>query len=224
MKPDYLYGTDYHVFQEEGMYHFNSDTEFLGHFMRIRSSDHVLDAGCAGGALLLYAARFSPASLTGIDLFPEVIGTAERNMAYNEVQASFAVSRLQDYEGGPFDVLVSNPPYFATGKESLKNENRYLKAARHEEYLTCAELVFHLNRLMKQDGRIFIVYLASRLRELLAETGKNGLVPVRMRFAHPSASKPARSVCLELRRDSNAEFKVESPVLLNDRSTYAQEG
>ena len=78
MKADYLNGTEYTLEQPEEMYHFNSDTELLGRFMRLRRSDRVLDIGCNTGALLLYAAHQKAQDLTGIDLFDSVLRQAEK--------------------------------------------------------------------------------------------------------------------------------------------------
>ena len=43
MRYDYLYGTNYTIEQPAHMYHFNSDTEYLGRMMEVQPEETVLD-------------------------------------------------------------------------------------------------------------------------------------------------------------------------------------
>ena len=155
---DYLHGIDCQIIQHPDMFHANSDTELLGCFMHVKRKDRVLDIGTNNGALLLYASRFHPCYMHGIDLFEEVIETARINAEYNHIDMRFTVSSLQEFESDPFDLIVCNPPYFHTQSNHLKNENRYLRAARHEEYLSLEDLMKHVKRLLKDNGRFEMVY------------------------------------------------------------------
>lgn len=220
MKLDYLNGTPYAIEQDPEMFHFGSDTELLGQFMQIRRKDNVLDIGCSSGALLLYAAMRKPRSLTGIDLFEEVIALADRNLKNNGVEADLHVKRLQEFSLGRYEAIVCNPPYFNTKEKHLKNENCYLAAARHEEYLNLSDLFDGVHRLLKDNGRFYMVYRPSRLKELFDEAEKVGLRPVRIRFAYQSMTKRAKTVLAEFRFSSNAELTVEAPAFLDDRRSY----
>ncbi len=217
---DYLNGTPYTVEQDPQMFHFGSDTELLGRFMQIRKKDHVLDIGTNSGALLLYASLGKPQSLTGIDLFPEVIAMAEKNLKANGIEADLYVSRLQDFTVGSYEAIVCNPPFFATKEKHLKNENCYLAAARHEEYLNLSDMFAGVDRLLKDNGRLYMVYRPSRLKELFTEAEKVGLIPVRLRFAYQSENKQAKTVLAEFRYSTNAELTVEAPAFLDNRSSY----
>ena len=150
MKRDYLNGTPYTMIQKEGMYHFSSDTELLGRFLTVRHKDTVLDIGCSSGALLLYAAVHQPASLCGIDLFDEVLDTARTNLEINGVEAELYKTRVQDFSGRQFSLIVCNPPYFNTEDPSLISANPFIAASRHEEYLRPAELFESAARLLNR--------------------------------------------------------------------------
>lgn len=221
MKPDYLNGTGYEIIQPQGMYHFNSDTELLGRFMKAHRRDRVLDIGTNTGALLLYAARFSPALLHGVDLFPEVLETAAENMELNHVEAEFFCSRIQDFSGGPYDVIVCNPPYFQTVNEKLVNDNPYLAAARHEQGLTPDELFAAAARLMKSSGRFFLVHRCTRMAEIFQTAYAHGMIPERLHIAYDHQDGRARSFVCSFRCGKKGDMKIGAPVWLDDRSSFA---
>lgn len=223
MCPDYLCGTDFEILQNGDMYHFNSDTELLGRFIRIRHRDAVLDVGCNNGALMLYASLYQPAKLCGIDLYEEVTALADSNLNRYGISHELFTGKVQDLAGIRFDALICNPPYFNTGNESLTNENRYLKAARHEKYLPLEELFESADRLLKDNGRLFLVHRASRLNEIMSCMLSRHMKACRICFAYESEGKNAKSVLLEIRKGKCPELKTEPPVYLDDRTTFPKQ-
>ena len=224
MKRDYLNGTPYEIEQPKEMYHFNSDTELLGRFMRLKKTDSVLDVGCATGALLCYAAVQEPAELYGIDLFDEVIAQADQNLKENHISAVLNVCRLQDYRPGrTFSVIVCNPPYFDTKNDELKNLNPYLAAARHESNLSMYDLFQSAASLMSEDGVFYLVHRADRINELFYTAEKFGLMPVRMQLTYKNIKGLAAGVLLCFSKRMQAKLKCDAPVFLDDRSTFEDE-
>ena len=207
MKADYLNGTAYSIVQPAGMYHINSDTELLGRFLHVRRNDRVLDIGFAGGALLLYAAHQGAQHLYGIDLFEDVLNVCEENLRRNQVSAVLSRTPLQEYRADRFDVIVCNPPYFRTMDERLKNSSEFSS----------------VKRLLKDNGRFYLVHRASRLNELLSNARDAGLQAVRMRVAYTSQNGDGRSILIEFRCGEGRELKIQKPVFLDQRETFADE-
>jgi tRNA1(Val) A37 N6-methylase TrmN6 len=224
MKRDYLNGTDYTVEQKKGLYHFNSDTELLGRFVIVKRNDTVLDIGCASGALLLYCAKHHPSSLCGIDLFDEVIESAGENLAYNGVEAELIKSRVQDFKGRKFSLIVCNPPYFNTKETSLINPNPYLAAARHETFLKPDELFASAQRLLADQGRFCIVHRASRIHELFETASAYGMRCTRMKIAYYAHGKTAVSAAMEFRISQERQMVIEPPAYMDDRNTFDERG
>lgn len=221
MKLDYLNATNYQIEQPDDFYHFNSDTELLGRFMRLKRNDVVLDIGCATGALMLYAAHQRPKEIYGIDLFAEVIEQANKNLKRNQVEAFTECCSLQEYKRYHyFDVVVCNPPYFATKNDDLTNDNPILKAARHETYLSLEELFKNVPVLLKDNGVFYLVHRSERLHEIILIAQKNGLYLKRMRIAYQSLNKKAKSVLFCFCKDIHCQLQIDSPIFLNDRSTF----
>ncbi len=224
MKLDYLNGTSFSIYQPDDMYHFNSDTELLGRFMQIHKNNRVLDIGCNNGALLYYAKEKHAKSLCGIDLFDEVIENAQMNFERNKVEVELHVCSLQQFQHEPFDVIVCNPPYFNTKNDALKNQNAYIKAARHEESLTLDVLFENVKRLLKSNGSFSMVYRPDRISEVIQIASQCGFSIKRMRLAYASIHKPAKTVLFEFVTNPNTTMIVEEPAFLNDRSSFGWKG
>jgi release factor glutamine methyltransferase len=78
----------------------------------------VLDLGTGTGALLLALLKEFPASTgVGVDLSEGALTAARTNAASHGLadRAAFAGGDWTQPVRGPFDLIVSNPPYIATG-------------------------------------------------------------------------------------------------------------
>jgi release factor glutamine methyltransferase len=79
----------------------------------------ILDIGTGTGALLLALLTELPAAAgVGTDISAAALGVARDNAARLALDArcSFVVSNIAQGVEGPFDLVVSNPPYIASGE------------------------------------------------------------------------------------------------------------
>lgn len=220
MKPDYLYGTPFLIMQPKGVYHFSSDTEFLGRMLEAEKGDMLLDIGTNTGALMLYGAMHT-VHISGIDLFPEICETARENLRMNHLTGTVHEGRIQDFHHAPYDVIVCNPPYFSTGREDLKNENPYLRAARHEEFLTPAELFAAVRRLLCEDGVFWMVHRASRRNELIRTAAACGLFLHSMRLSYDRRGGTKKSCVLSFGRQEREPVQY-APAWMDMRDSFAE--
>lgn len=214
IKTDYLPNTSFSILQDSNQYHFNSDTTLLGQFLKIKRKDHVLDIGCNSGALMLYASLSHPSLLCGIDLFEETIEIAKRNMELNHIEAELYVSDLKDFQHDVFDILICNPPYFSTNKPSLKNDNKYKKAARHEDFLTLKDLFYHSNRLLKDLGYLYLVHRPERFNDLIVEAKGNGLSLCELQIVYDKKTKKSRTLLLKYRKSKSSQVSILEPLYI----------
>jgi release factor glutamine methyltransferase len=78
----------------------------------------ILDLGTGTGALLLAAlSEYRGAVGLGVDISADAIELACRNARLNDLadRASFLIGGWTSVERGPFDLILSNPPYIALG-------------------------------------------------------------------------------------------------------------
>ena len=117
----------------------------------------ILDVGTGTGVVaLMMAQRFPEADVTAIDVEEDAVDEAAgnfRNSPWSD-RCRAALCPVQQFEGGPFDLIVSNPPWFHDG---LKPPTTARAAARHNESLSIEELARSAARLLHPQGLFAVV-------------------------------------------------------------------
>ncbi|MDR1646053.1 MAG: peptide chain release factor N(5)-glutamine methyltransferase [Tannerellaceae bacterium] len=89
----------------------------------------ILDIGTGSGCIAVTLARKLPGSeVTAIDVSEDALNLARENAQINEASVSFLrtdiLDRRQDGKvGGPFDLIVSNPPYVRESEKAGMERN-----------------------------------------------------------------------------------------------------
>ena len=173
------------------------------------SEFRILDIGTGSGLIArMLMQRCPDAEVGGIDIDE----TAVEQARGNGVNAH--LSRLQDWHGGPYDLIVSNPPYF---QNSLKNPDKGRELARHTDSLSYEELVSHSARLLKDEGQLALILPAEAEAEVRQLAGAHGLYLTRVTRVYSKATKPARRVLMafgKVQRDNVQCTKIEEDVLV----------
>ena len=87
IKKDYLENhKELEIYQDSDMFLINSDTTVLGEFLEVYRNDTILDVGTNTGALLIYASRFKPKKMIGIDINEKALELAKKNMELNNLK------------------------------------------------------------------------------------------------------------------------------------------
>ena len=193
--------------QSDHCFPLGRDTLLLGAFATLRRGWRVCDLGCGGGALpLLLLGRESGLTVTGVEIDEADAALARRNLAENGLAGEIYAADLRRVReflpAGGFDLVVSNPPYFAQGSGSSGGP------ARMEEHCTFAQVCAAATYLLKNGGRFALVHRPERLCALLADLTGCGLEPKRMQMLQHSPAKPPSAVLLEAVRQGRAGLEV----------------
>jgi 16S rRNA (guanine1207-N2)-methyltransferase len=90
----------------------------------------VLDLGCGSGVLSLAAFRLGAAHVTAVDASAAAVSVAARNLKQAVVPCEIRCADLADGIAGPFDVILSNPPFHQGAETDYGLPSRVLDAAR----------------------------------------------------------------------------------------------
>lgn len=143
----------------------------------------ILDIGTGSGALLLaLLSEFTNASGVGTDISEEAIAVASANakrLGFSE-HSNFIACNGAELLDGPFDLIVSNPPYIASGEipalaPEVRDYDPRLALDGGADGLDGYRLVAaEAKRLLAPDGRVIVELGAGQeaaVRELFAAAG-----------------------------------------------------
>lgn len=109
-------------FEQSEHFRPGTDSVLLADFVNIGTRRRGIDLGCGSGILpLLLLVRSERLHMTGLEINSEAARVARENMAANALETrcdiiSGDIRRCRElFKTGQFDLVVSNPPYFAAG-------------------------------------------------------------------------------------------------------------
>lgn len=147
-----------------------TDSILLGSWVATNDSQQILDIGTGSGILALMLAQKSAVSsqILGIDIDLSAVTQAKMNGQNSPWpdKISFANTSLQDLKNQGhlnqlFDLIVSNPPYFAVNptanKQNLATNNQQRMQARQTTTLDHIDLLKSVNVHLSEKGGFYCV-------------------------------------------------------------------
>ena len=171
-----------------------TDGVLLGAWVRLRGDEqHILDVGTGTGVIALMLAQRTSQSDETQAQAATIIGIDIDKPSAEEAAANFKASpwagRMAAFAGDfrglgtdpshplkylafPYDLIVSNPPYFV---DALKAPDPRRNDARHADSLTYADLVANAVRNLAPDGRLALILPSDAAARFAAEALACGL-------------------------------------------------
>ena len=173
-----------------------TDGVLLGAWAAVRPQDRrMLDIGTGTGLIALMLAQRAPeAHVTGVDI--DDVGQARENAAASpwSGRVAFAQCPVQEFETPePFDLIVSNPPFFV---DSLTCPDRGRTAARHAVHLPFGDLRDAVLRLLAPGGRFAVILPTAEAERFLAVCAGR-LALVRRTDVRTTPRRPAKRALME---------------------------
>lgn len=212
---DYLPNTDLSIYQDDEMFCINTDTEVLGQFIKIYRNDTVLDIGTNNGALLLYASRYNPKKMIGIDINSKAIDLAKKNMVLNNIENCSLINiDAEKYYGDEVDVIIFNPPYFSTNDDN-KSCNEYLNIAKHEGSFCLDKMVDCIFRNLKNNGTVYFLFQTSRLSQVILAFEKKHLAIKEMQFVYDINKEYSNVFMIRAVKNAKKGMVIKKPIIID---------
>lgn len=200
------------VRQDETPMKVGTDGVLLGAWVDLRATDRrILDIGTGTGVIaLMLAQRTTEVVITGLDVAPveEARFNAARTAWRDRLR--FEQCAVQQFESEPFDLVVSNPPYFT---ESLLCPDAGRTTARHTVTLPFEELRDAVLRLMSATGR-FAVVLPVTEYDRFEQICAGLLVATRRTEVRTTPRHAAKRVLVEMQRPETVTTPCQTDELL----------
>ena len=194
----------FHIDHDRCAMKVGTDGILLGAWAPVAGARRVLDIAAGSGliALMLAQRTADHCMIDGVELDKDAAGQARENVATSPWQGRVSIieSAIQDYSAAPYDLIVSNPPYFVAG-QTFSDPARAL--ARHTGALDSRELLAASQRLLSQDGLLALVLPTAMADEILCISSSYDLHAVCYTAVITRAGKEANRVLLLLGRGLN---------------------
>ena len=226
------------IYQRSDQFKFSIDAVLLAHFASYKKGASYLDLGTGTGILPLLATALGADHVTGLEINPSMAGLARQSVAYNGLEESIQIIE-GDYRLGhlgpsakegrlhlgpqPFAGVLVNPPYYDSqaGKKPVSYDR---SLALHDGETSLDMVLATAKRLVKYGGKLWMIYLASRLPHALGTMIHYGFAPKRMRLVHSYPKGQAKLVLLEGQLGAKEGLILEDPLFIyKEPGVYTEE-
>jgi len=219
---DTLFDGALEIAQPASGYRFSIDAVLLAGAAQAAAGGRVLDLGCGSGVVGLATERlWAPREVVGIECQSELAALARRNVERNQLKSPMRVltGDVRHYkrlvEPNAFDVVVTNPPYYAVDQGRI-NPDAQRAVARHEVAGTLDDFLHAACYGLKPRGMCYLVYPAFRLTTLMASLTRGRLHPEWLQFVQPRSDEPATLTLCGARLGGSAQLVVRPPLIVHD--------
>jgi len=183
------------ILQKTQGFRFGMDSILLKDFVRIKPNEHVADLGTGSAVLPLLLSRKEPAArFSAFEWQPDIADMAARSVSLNKMEAKITIycddirNAAARIGKASVQVVVCNPPY---GKKDniILSQSENKRLSRHETDCEIGDILKAAESLLKNQGRLYVVFPAPRMLELFDRMREHHLEPKRLRMVCGKASK-----------------------------------
>ncbi len=227
---DELQRNGYSIIQDTKRFCFGMDAALLSGYAKAKPNETVIDLGTGTGIIpILMEAKTEAAHLTGLEIQPESADMARRSVAYNHLENKIDIVEgdIKDassiFGASSFDVVTTNPPYMIND-HGLKSDNEAKAIARGEVLCTLDDVLRESARLLKQNGRFYMVHRPFRLAEIMCKMVEYKLEPKTMKLVYPFVDKEPNMVLISAVKGGKSRITVEKPLIVyKEKGVYTDE-
>ena len=227
---DDLQRCGYRIIQNPSKFCFGMDAVLLSGYARVKRGEKVLDLGTGTGIIpILMEAKTDGKHFYGLEIQDESVDMAKRSVLLNGLEDKIDIVKGDIKEASEifgqasFDVVTSNPPYM-DNLHGILNAEEPKAIARHEIKCTLEDVIREASRVLKENGRMYLVHRPFRLAEIFSCMNKYRLEPKKMRLIYPYIDKEPNMVLIEAIKGANAMIKIDKPLIVYDEpGKYTQD-
>lgn len=223
-----LYDYNLKIVQDEQYFKFSLDSLLLAEFVDIQKKDKKLLDLCSGNAPLpmILGHKYSQLEIWGIEIQKEIYDLALNSIKRNQLENKInmlninVLDALNYFPGNNFDIITCNPPFFKVDKTSKINPDLKKAIARHELTITLEQIICLSSKLLKDNGKLYLVHRPERLEEILMICNQNKLHVKEINFIYTRIEDCAIMVLLKFVKNSKTGTKIHSYIVNRDTKTY----
>lgn len=209
------------ILQKKRGFRFGMDSILLKDFARVRANEHVADLGTGSAILpILLSVKEPTARFSAFELQPDIADMARRSVTMNGLDNRITVyaDDIRNVSArigkACVQAVVCNPPY---GKKDsiLPSESENKRLSRHETDCEIGDILASAGTILKNQGRIYLVFPAQRMLELFDRMRERHLEPKRLRMVCGKASKAPYLLLVEGIKNARPPLQWLPPLIVH---------
>ena len=227
---DELHRNGYKIIQNKKKFCFGMDAVLLSGFANVKIGERAIDLGTGTVIIpILLEAKTNGEHYTGLEIQKESADMAKRSVCLNKLESKIDIVEgdIKDaskiFGASSFDVVTTNPPYM-TNNHGLINPDESKAIARHEILCSLDDVIRESSKLLKPNGRFYMVHRPFRLSEIITRLVEYKLEPKRIQFVYPYVDKEPNMVLIESLKGGKPNVIVEKPLIVyKEQGKYTDE-
>lgn len=218
-------------FKKFGMFHHRStmrvgtDAVLFAQWVEVMSSDNALDVGTGSGVIPLILAQKGVGSVDAVELDSDSYEEAGLNFNISVYSDKLSVvqSDVRTYADNiekKYDLIVSNPPYYASDVKPIKEKK---VMARHVSTLSFKDLLVAAKKMMKDDARFALVLPFYESRLFIKEAESLGFYLQKEFLISPIEGKDPNRVNMQFVLNKVENVETEFFTIRNKDYSYTEE-
>jgi len=210
------------LYQPSNCFRMTSDSLALANFVKINYRDHrILDIGTGLGGIPLILSTKGNAHITGVEIDDSIANYARESVRYNNLEEKIHIVHddIKNYSNNSdpniYDIIVSNPPYYAVDKGYI-NSCDSVATARHDQCLNVEDIFLIAKKLLKDQGRLVLVFTTDRFIEILNLYQKYHLSVKKIQFLYGKVDKESKVFLIEGTKNGKPGTRVCPPLILSE--------
>lgn len=188
----------FNIKQEKSAMKIGTDSVLLGSFTEIDNAKYILDIGTGTGILAIMMAQKSSAKIDAVEIdelaYEEATENAQKTKWANQLKIYHTA--IQDFSSPvKYDLIISNPPFYASGKNVEINDSQRGKA-RHDKDLPFKSLCVEVENRLAVNGNFWLILPVNEAEEFMVVASKHGFFMQREIFIKPKPSKATNRIVM----------------------------
>jgi tRNA1Val (adenine37-N6)-methyltransferase len=192
-----------HIVQKKTGYRFSLDALLLAYFAELREGDDLIDLGTGSGIIaLILAGRYRCGRVLGIEIQEQLVMMARKSAAISDLDRCVEIHQgdVRNPEtfcaSRTFDAAVFNPPYRRL-RSGRMNPDPEKAVARHEITGTAVDFLNAAGYALREGGRVYTIYPATRMVEMLFRMRQCRIEPKRLWLVHSRTNEVGQFALFE---------------------------
>jgi tRNA1(Val) A37 N6-methylase TrmN6 len=226
MKYDNILGCKF--LQEDRTQKITYDSVFLSRFVKVKNASKVIELGSGMGVVLILLKKLNDIfdfTCDGIEIQNDLYNLALKNALLNSVSVNFYNMDLRNLSKdfyGKYDIVIANPPYMKlnNGKNS-PYESRDI--ARREIYGTIKDFVKAASLLLKNRGKLYMIWRSERLQEAIIYLDFYNLPVKILKPIYSSENSDSHVLLIMATKNAKKGLKFQKPLYIRRNGNLSDE-